>query len=58
MAERRLMEVGEAARRLKRSKGWARYLSDVGRLRAIRTGSGQRLFHEAEIERYLREREK
>ena len=54
----RLIEVSEAARRIKRSKAWVRYLSDVGRLRAIRTGRGQRLFVEADVERYLRKRDK
>lgn len=54
--ERALVSSGEAARLLKCSPGWVRYLVDTGRLAAKRGAMGIRLIERAAVEKLARER--
>lgn len=51
-----ILTVGDAARLCGVGEGTIRYWTKVGRLAAIRTASGQRLFLREEVERVARER--
>jgi excisionase family DNA binding protein len=51
-----LLEVGEAGRRLGISPGRLRDLTAAGRITALRTARGQRLYRLADVERLARER--
>ena len=50
-----ILEVNEVARRLKKSAATIRTYADSGKLTAIRTGRGARLFDAREVERFLKE---
>ncbi len=58
MAEPEYMTVGVAARRLGVSEPTVRNWSRVGRLPALRTSFGYRLFRREDVDRLAREREK
>jgi excisionase family DNA binding protein len=49
--------TSSVARRLQISSDMVRHLERVGRLRAIRTASGVRLFARADVEQFIRNRE-
>jgi excisionase family DNA binding protein len=51
-----LLTVGDAAQQLKVSETWVRQLERDGRITAIRTRSGVRLFRAEDVDRLQRER--
>jgi DNA-binding transcriptional MerR regulator len=52
-----LLMVSSAAKLLNRSAECVRFYERTGKLRAIRTADGTRLFRRADVEKFLRERE-
>ena len=54
---RKIQTVNEAARRLGVSAQTVRHWADRGKLAVMRTGSGQRLFDDADVEQLRRKRE-
>ncbi len=53
-----LMSISDAARLAGVSSEWLRKLCDSGRVPAIRTVAGQRLFRRGDIENYAAERKR
>lgn len=51
------METSAVARRIKKSSDTVRYYERIGRLRAMKTTSGTRLFDPADVERLAEELE-
>ena len=52
-----MMTTGSVARRLNLSSERVRQLEREGKLKAERTASGVRIFHEADVDRLERERQ-
>lgn len=52
-----LMLTGDVSRALDVSPEMVRYLERTGRLTAVRTGRGTRVFDRAQVEQFARERE-